>query len=93
MIQSFGNKETEKLFHRERSKHIPTNIQRITYRKLLILNAAIDINDLRTPPGNRLERLKGKRKNEYSIRINEQWRICFIWKDGNANEVQIEDYH
>ncbi len=93
MIQSFADKESEKLFQRQRSKKLPTNIQKTAYRKLLMLSAAVNINDLRVPPGNWLERLKGDRKKEHSIRINDQWRICFIWKNGNAHHVKIEDYH
>ena len=93
MIKSFGNKEVEKLFHRELSRHIPTSIQRIALRKLLMIDAAVDINDLRVPPANHLEKLSGDRRNEYSIRINDQWRICFIWERGDAHHVSIVDYH
>ncbi len=92
MIQTFGNDETEKIFLRERVK-IFEKFERIVLRKLEMLHAAISISDLKIPPGNRLEKLQGKRSEYYSIRINDQWRICFAWKDGNAYEVQIEDYH
>ncbi|MBI2473283.1 type II toxin-antitoxin system RelE/ParE family toxin [Candidatus Uhrbacteria bacterium] len=93
MIQHFSDKETEKIFHREMSKKIPENIQQRAYRKLLMLHASISINDLRSPPSNHLEKLTGNRKNEYSIRINDQWRICFVWKTNHSYNVKIEDYH
>jgi len=93
MIISFGSKETEKVFNRGFSHKLPQNIQNLAYRKLLIIDAAIDVNDLRLPPGNNLEKLKGKRKNQYSIRINNQWRICFKFENSNAIEVEIVDYH
>lgn len=81
------------LFQRERSRKLPPTSRRRAYRKLLMLHAAISINDLRSPPSNHLEKLTGKRDGEYSIRINDQWRICFVWKSGHAYEVGIEDYH
>jgi toxin HigB-1 len=93
MIKSFRDKETEKVFNQEFSRKLPTNIQRIAMRKLWMLDAAIKINDLRVPPGNYLEKLSGNRQGQYSIRINKQWRICFNWRDGNANDVEIIDYH
>ena len=93
MIQSFSDKETEQIFHRKISRKIPHDIQQRTYRKLLMLHASVSINDLRSPPSNHLEKLTGDRKNEYSIRINDQWRICFIWKANQAYQVGIEDYH
>ena len=93
MIHSFNCKETERIFNREFSRKIPGSIQRIALRKLWMLDAAIELNTLRVPPGNRLEALSGKRAGQYSIRINEQWRICFVWKDGNAHHVEIVDYH
>ncbi|OGL63990.1 plasmid maintenance system killer [Candidatus Uhrbacteria bacterium RIFCSPHIGHO2_12_FULL_47_12] len=93
MIQSFSDKEAKKIFEREYSAKLPTDIQRIILRKLLMLHAANSINDLRVPPGNRLERLKGNRKDEHSIRINQQWRICFVWTEGCAHSVLIQDYH
>ncbi len=93
MIISFGSKETEKIFNRESSRKLPQNIQNLAYRKLLIIDAAIDVSDLKLPPGNNLEKLKGKRRNQYSIRINKQWRICFKFENCNAIEVEIVDYH
>ncbi len=93
MIRSFADKETEKIFGREFSKKLPSDIQRSARRKLEVLDAAGNINDLRIPPSNRLERLKGNRSHQHSIRINNQWRICFEWRDENAYEVEIVDYH
>lgn len=93
MIKSFNCKETEQLFNREYSRRIQTDIQRIALRKLWMLDAAVELNDLRVPPGNRLEALAGKRVGQHSIRINDQWRICFVWRDGNAHNVEIVDYH
>lgn len=93
MIQSFRDKETEKIFRRELSKKLPHDIQRLALRKLLMINAAHDWHDLKVPPGNRLEELRGDRKGQYSIRINQQWRICFKWTKGNADEVEVVDYH
>jgi proteic killer suppression protein len=93
MIVDFKCKETEKIFQRIFSKKFSKDLSRIAYRKLLILYASTDINDLRIPPSNYLEKLKGDRKGQYSIRANQQWRICFIWKDGHAYQVSLEDYH
>lgn len=93
MIQSFRDKETEKLFRRERSKAVPPDLQRVALRKLVQVEAATILEDLRVPPGNRLEALAGDRKGQHSIRINDQWRICFVWKDGHAHQVQVVDYH
>lgn len=93
MIISFGNKETEKIWHGLVSKKLPIEIQDIARRKLRMINNSTDINDLRIPPANKLERLKGNWKEYFSIRINNQWRIIFKWKNGNANEVEIIDYH
>lgn len=93
MIRSFGETETELLFNRERVKRIPPPVQRPALRKLLLLDAAESLDDLRVPPGNRLEKLKGDRDGQYSIRVNDQWRICFCWEDGDAFEVEIADYH
>jgi proteic killer suppression protein len=93
MIRNFKCKKTEKIFHREFSKKLPKDLQRIALRKLLILEASESLNDLRIPPGNRLEKLSGKREGQYSIRINKQWRICFEWKEGDAYNVEIVDYH
>lgn len=93
MIRSFACRETERLFNDEVARRIPANIQRVARRKLLMLNQARRVDDLRSPPGNRLEALKGGRKGQYSIRINDQWRICFRWHEGDAFEVEIVDYH
>ena len=93
MIRSFADKESERLFNRERVKEFALPLQRLALRKLLLLDAAEALDDLRVPPGNRLEKLRGKREGQYSIRVNEQWRICFRWSKGNADDVQITDYH
>jgi proteic killer suppression protein len=93
VIRSFRDDETERVFRRERSRRLPSGIQRSALRKLLILDAAETIEDLRVPPGNRLEKLSGDRVGQHSIRINDQWRICFRWEDGDAAEVEIVDYH
>ena len=92
MIRGFRCRETEKVFQRRYSKRF-SRIQRVALRKLLILDAADTLGDLRSPPGNRLERLSGDRHGQHSIRINDQWRICFHWKNGDATEVEIVDYH
>lgn len=93
MIKTFASNETEKLFLRESSRTLPTDIQRKARIKLEILDAAEKIDDLKVPPGNRLEKLSGDRPGQYSIRINNQWRICFLWKVGDAYNVEIVDYH
>ncbi len=93
MIQSFKDKEAEKIFRRQRSRKLPGGIQQAALRKLRMLNRALNITDLRVPPANRLEKLKGDRKDQYSIRINNQWRICFRWQNGDAYDVEIVDYH
>ncbi|WFB36092.1 type II toxin-antitoxin system RelE/ParE family toxin [Kiritimatiellota bacterium B12222] len=93
MIESFTCKETEKIFRREFSKKLPTNIQQVAYRKLKMLHRSSSIQDLRVPPANRLEGLSGRRKGQHSIRINQQWRICFEWADDHARNVEIVDYH
>ena len=93
MIKTCKSKETEKIFARQRSRKLPQDIQQVAYRKLRMLNNAIDLNDLRIPPANRLEKLSGDREGQYSIRINDQWRICFDWSDGDAFNVEIVDYH
>ena len=92
MIRGFRCKETEKVFQRQRSRKFGS-IQRVALRKLLVLDAAGSLNDLRVPPSNRLEKLVGRREGQYSIRINDQWRICFRWKSGDAHKVEIVDYH
>lgn len=93
MIRSFASKETEKIFNRQRSRKLPSDIQQVALRKLRMLNRAITLNDLRTPPANRLEKLTGNREGQHSIRINQQWRICFEWREGDAYNVEIVDYH
>lgn len=93
MIESFACKETEKLFRREFSKRLPSDIQQVAYRKLRMLHRSSTVQDLRIPPANRLEALSGKRKGQHSIRINQQWRICFEWVDGHARNVEIVDDH
>ena len=92
MIKSFQNKDTEKLFNDLDVRKF-RGISRVARIKLEVLNAAVSLSSLRVPPGNRLEQLKGNRKNQHSIRINDQWRICFIWKEENAHDVEIVDYH
>lgn len=93
MIQSFGSKETEKIWNGVRMKKMPLEIQSVGRRKLRMLNNSQDVKDLRIPPSNRLEKLSGDLKDFYSMRINKQWRIIFTWNNGNANEVKITDYH
>ncbi len=93
MIESFKCKETERIFNRQFSRKLPQDIQKIAFRKLRMLNRSSTLNDLKVPPANRLETLSGKRKGQYSIRINDQWRICFKWEKGNAYDVEITDYH
>jgi len=93
MIKSFRNKETEKIFNRHFSKKIPSDIQHQARRKLVMIDAAPELIAIRIPPGNRLEALKGDRKGQHSIRINDQWRICFRFIDGDAYDVEITDYH
>lgn len=93
MILSFSCKETQKIFSGYYTKKLPANLHELAMRKLRMLDNAIIINDLKIPPGNRLESLQGKRKGEYSIRINNQWRICFRWSSRGAEKVKIEDYH
>ncbi|MCA9931240.1 MAG: type II toxin-antitoxin system RelE/ParE family toxin [Anaerolineales bacterium] len=93
MIRSFRDREAEKIFHREFSRKLPHDIQRTAFRKLRMLNRAASLDDLRIPPNNRLEQLRGQREGQHSIRINRQWRICFEWQDGDVFEVEIVDYH
>jgi len=93
MIKGFQCKETEKIWSGQGSRRLPQAIQQLARRKLRMLNNARNLDDLRIPPANRLERLKGDRSGQYSIRINDQWRICFIWKQGDALDVEIVDYH
>lgn len=93
MIKSFGDRETARLFAREAVRRYPAYLRRTMLRKLVAVDAAEALEDLRVPPGNRLEKLKGDRAGQHSIRVNDQWRICFRWKDGDAHEVAIVDYH
>jgi len=93
MIRSFASRETEKVFNRRFSRRLPHNIQRKARMKLEILEASEFLEDLRIPPSNRLEKLVGDREGQYSIRINNQWRICFRWHNGDAYDVEIVDYH
>lgn len=93
MIRSFRDKATERVFNRERVRKFDLKLQRLAQRKLAILDAAETLDDLRVPSGNRLEKLSGDRKGQHSIRINDQWRICFRWLDGDAYDVEITDYH
>lgn len=93
MIKSFRCKETKKIWNQQFSRHFPENIQKIALRKLFMIQRAKELIDLSVPPANRLEKLKGDRSNQYSIRINDQFRICFIWNESNAYEVEIVDYH
>lgn len=93
MIVSINDKETEKIWSGEYSRKFPMEIQRTARRKLIHIHSAINLNDLRVPPGNKLHALEGTRKGQFSIRINDQWRICFKWLEGNAYEVEIVDYH
>lgn len=94
MIIGFKSDETKRVFDGFRSRHYPPEIQKIALRKLLLIDAATSVNDLRIPPGNRLEKLTGNRQGQYSIRINDQWRICFLWtNENNADQVEIVDYH
>ena len=93
MIKSFKDKEAERIFRREASRRLPSEIQPTALRKLRMLHHAMDLNDLRVPPANRLEKLSGDRAGRYSVRINERWRICFRWEGHDALEVEIVDYH
>jgi len=93
VIRSFRDRETERLFRRERSRALPPELQRVALRKLVQLDAAASLADLRVPPGNRLELLRGGRAGQHNVRINDQWRICFLWKENGADDVEIVDYH
>jgi toxin HigB-1 len=93
MIRTFRDKETEQVFNRLAARRFPAKLQQVLWRKLAILNAAERLDDLRVPPGNRLEKLSGKRAGQHSIRVNDQWRVCFEWREGDAYEVEITDYH
>jgi proteic killer suppression protein len=93
VIKNFKDKETAKIFNRERSRKLPSEIQQTALRKLRMLNRVYNLDELKIPPGNRLECLQGDRQGQYSIRINSQWRICFEWQDGHSLNVEIVDYH
>ena len=93
MIKTFRDEETAKVFSRQRSRKLPPSIQQVALRKLRMLHNAAALGDLRIPPANHLEKLTGDREGQYSIRINDQWRICFEWRDNNAYAVEITDYH
>jgi len=93
VIQSFACAETERIFRADLARRFPPDIQRSARRKLLALHAATELRQMAVPPGNRLEALKGGLRGQYSIRVNDQWRICFRWRDGHAHDVQIVDYH
>ncbi len=93
MINSFSDKSTEDLFNRKFVRYLPPTIQRLAYRKLLLIDGAERLDDLRMPPGNRLEKLSGDFSGKYSLRINKQWRIIFSWKENSAYEVEIIEYH
>ena len=93
MIRGFADKQTEGVWQGERIARLPVEVQRVGRRKLRMLNNARDLRDLRVPPGNRLEQLRRGRAGEHSIRINDQWRVCFRWRDGDAYDVEITDYH
>lgn len=93
MIRSFASKESERLWGRTRSRSIDPRVQQVALRKLRMLASAATLDDLRVPPGNRLEALRGDRRGQHSIRVNDQWRICFVWRDGGADDVELVDYH
>ena len=93
MIKTFANKNTEAVFNGYRPKALKFDIAQKAYIKLKLVNAAVSLHDLQQPPGNHLEALRGNRQGQHSIRINDQWRICFVWKDGNAYSIEIVDYH
>jgi proteic killer suppression protein len=93
MIVSFRAKETERLWQSGRSRRLPSDLQLRAFKKLAILNAAVTLDNLKVPPGNQLEALRGSRAGQHSIRVNDQYRVCFVWRDGNAFEVEIADYH
>jgi toxin HigB-1 len=93
MIASFRDKETERLWQSGKSRRLPSDLQRLAFKKLAILNAALTLDNLKVPPGSQLEALRGNRSGQHSIRVNDQYRVCFVWRDGNALEVEIVDYH
>ncbi|MDR0783400.1 MAG: type II toxin-antitoxin system RelE/ParE family toxin [Propionibacteriaceae bacterium] len=93
MIRSFATGPTERIWNEEYVRSLDRRVQRIVLRKLELIHAAVELVDLRIPPGNRLEQLKGDRAGQHSIRVNDQWRICFVWCDGGADDVELVDYH
>ena len=93
MIRSFRDSLTRRIFDRQRTPRLAADVQRQAHRKLLLLDAASGLEDLRSPPGNRLERLRGDRAGQHSIRINDQWRVCFVWRSDGPHDVEICDYH
>jgi len=93
VIKTFKNDETQKVYQRQRSRKLPSDIQQIALRKLRMINNSVSINDLRVPPANHLEKLSGNRAGQWSIRINDQWRVCFRWEGSDAYDVEIADYH
>jgi proteic killer suppression protein len=93
MIRSFADRDTERLFDRKRTRRFGQDVEKLARRRLLMLDAAESLNDLRVPPGNRLEKLRGDRSGQHSIRVNDQWRICLRWRSGDAFDVEIVDYH
>ena len=93
MIRSFGSKDAERIWHEQYVKRIDRTVQRAALRKLELIHAAKEVEDLRIPPGNRLEQLVGDRRGQHSIRVNAQWRLCFIWREGGAEYVELVDYH
>lgn len=93
MIKNFKDDETQKIYQRQRSRKLPVDIQQVALRKLRMINNSISITDLRVPPANRLEKLSGNRAGQWSIRINDQWRVCFRWKGSDALDVEITDHH
>jgi len=93
VIASFRDTETERLWWSGKSRRLPADLRRRAFKKLAILNAAVELDNLRVPPGNHLEALRGDRSGQHSIRINDQYRVCFLWRDGNAFDVEIVDYH
>lgn len=93
MIKSFADPETERIWTGQRSRRLPSDIQAVALRKLRLLNQAKVLGDLRVPPGNRLEALKGDRTGQHSVRINDRWRICFVWREGGPSDVGVVDYH
>lgn len=93
MIKTFKDGETQKIYQRQRSQKLPSDIQQVALRKLRMINNSVSINDLRIPPANHLEKLSGDRAGQWSIRINDQWRVCFRWEGSDAYDVEIADYH